>query len=122
MKTGTDYLPDPTLPTIISSQELPVHNHHRVDQDGNPAGGYSYGNGFSIHWQDGPTKEAGARNGAFVEEVLQAPLSRLEAFQAGRFAHVANAHAIEFINAAIRVLRERTKERITRGVEGQHII
>lgn len=121
MKPGTDYLPDPTLPTVISSQSRPVHNHHRVDDQGNPAGGCSHGVGITIHWQDGPTKEAGGRNGAFVEEVVEAVISRLLAFQAGRYAHVANDHAIEYLTAANHVLRERTKDRIERGVEGRHL-
>ena len=121
MKTGTDYLPDPTLPTIISSQELPVHNHHRVDQDGNPAGGCSHGNGFTIHWQDGPTKEAGGRNGAFVEEVNDAVISRLQAFQAGKFPHEANEFAITKLQEANAALRFRTQDRTERGVEGRHL-
>ena len=119
MKTGTDFLPPP-LPTVTSSQELPVHNHHRVDQDGNPAGGCSHGNGFTIHWQDGPTGVAG-RNGAFVEEVNDAVISRLQAFQAGNFPHEANQFAITKLQEANAALRFRTQDRTERGVEGRHL-
>ena len=121
MKTGTDFLPEPPLPTITSSQELPVHNCHHHNQHGDPAGGHSSGNGFAIHWQDGPTGEAGGRNGAFVEEVIEAVISRLQAFQASRFAHPANAEAIMLLEDANTHLNERTAERKSRGVEGRNI-
>jgi len=40
---------------------------NRFDDDGNPAGGYVFGCGFTICWQDGPRGD-----GATIEAVLDA--------------------------------------------------
>ena len=110
-----------TIETKITTAVRATRNSHYQDQNGNPVGGYSTGIGFAIAWQDGPIKEAGGRNGAFVEEVMESVISRLHAFQATPFKHDANDKAINHLRAAIAVLDERTADRRRRGVEGRNI-
>lgn len=93
-------------------------NHHFKTESGIPNGGQAYGTGFAIVWQRGPMKDG--QNGAFVENVLDAVVSRLESLQESPFAHESNAKAIDLINAAVAALNERTLERKERGVEGTH--
>ena len=49
-----------------------------------PAGGVSTGRGFTISWQNGPLGRGNTRqepNGAFVEDVIQAVIERIEFYQ-----------------------------------------
>jgi hypothetical protein len=59
-------------------------------------------------------------NGCTQEALNEVLIDRLEKLQAGPFAHPANAKALEHYKAAREALRERTAERIERGVEGTH--
>lgn len=105
------------------NQEL-AHDH-RLDADGNPAGGTTSGVGLSIEWQNGPLAVDGIRrepNGAFVEGVIEAAIKRIEFYQASRFHCVENAVALGHLRAAAEVLNERTRARTDRGVEGTHQI
>ena len=98
-------------------------DEHWNDADGNPAGGVSSGRGFTVSWQNGPLGRGEERrepNGAFVETVLAACLNRILFYQAGRFACIENARAIEHIEAALGALGQRTRGREERGVEGTH--
>lgn len=70
-----------------------------------------------VHFQEGPIKEYGV-NGIANEDALVMVLVRLEGFQKTQFACEENAQAIEHIEAALKVLRERTNKRATRNVEG----
>lgn len=93
------------------------------DAHGNPAGGSTYGNGFAISWQNGPLGRGPDRldpNGAFVEDVIQAAISRLKFYQESRFAHKSNAEAIHHLSEALDWLERRTAEREERAVEGTH--
>lgn len=57
---------------------------HWCDADGNPAGGVSSGKGFVCSWQNGPLGRGNDRrepNGAFVEDVIQAVIGRIEFYQ-----------------------------------------
>jgi hypothetical protein len=72
----------------------------------------------SITFQNGPLKEAGV-NGISNEALLAIVADRLQSFQAGPFAATANGAALNFINAALGTLQERTIERVARGVEGE---
>ena len=102
------------------------HGHfeeHWNDADGNPAGGVSSGRGFAISWQNGPLGRDSDRrepNGAFVEDVVQAAIGRIEFYEQGRFACDDNKVALDNLRAAGRALDRRTRERETRGVEGTH--
>ena len=95
------------------------------DEAGNPAGGHTYGTGFTIAWQNGPLGRGEDRiepNGAFVETIIAAACDRLEFYQASKFTCQENADAIRSLKAALSILNERTRKREQRTVEGTHAI
>lgn len=77
-----------------------------------------------VRWQDGPL---GPRpNGAFVEDVINAALQRLQWFQQpgggmleGEFACLENAAAIEHLQAALDQLYSRSERSTMAQTEGQ---
>ncbi len=73
----------------------------------------------NIGFQNGPIKEFGV-NGVTHEALLAIVIDRLESFQAGPYASTYNASALGHIRGALYDLQARTRERITRGVEGTH--
>ncbi len=95
-----------------------------TDDDGNPTGGRVAGLGFEINWQAGPLREPDGTerkpNGAFVEDVLEACLQRLQFFASGKFPSRQNSLAITKLEEALFWLDDRTRERQRRGVEGTH--
>lgn len=95
---------------------------HNSDQDGNPAGGETTGTGIIIQWQDGPLVVSDGHraepNGAFVEDVIQAAIGRLEYYQKSKFHTLHNAVTLGHLRAALEAQHERTRERTDRGVEG----
>lgn len=98
---------------------------HWNDANGNPAGGVSTGIGFTISWQNGPlgrsgTSERHGPNGAFVEDVIQAVIGRIEFYQASRFSCQDNLDALKHLQVAAECLDHRTKDREARTVEGTH--
>lgn len=100
-------------------------SEHWLDANENPAGGVSSGRGFTISWQNGPLGVSGMRrepNGAFVEDVIQAVISRIEFYQLSRFWCEENADALGFLQEAARRLDDRTKNREARLVEGTHAL
>jgi hypothetical protein len=106
----------------ITTDDGVEHTHH-LDENGNPAGGYTNGVGFTIIWQNGPLAVDGVRrepNGAFVEHVLCAVIGRIEFYQESKFHCIHNAVALGHLKAAAEVLAERTRDRESRGVEGTH--
>lgn len=116
----------------LAGTKKDIAGHNDV-KDGNPAGGYvteGYYNPadgslprFYIRWQDGPLDRDVAfpnPNGAFVEDVLQACVVRLEFYQESEFACDENAEAIQKISEGIEALTRRRKDRQERGVEGKH--
>ena len=70
-----------------------------------------------ITFQKGPIKEYGV-NGISGEALLAIVEDRLIGFQSGSFACEANAIALSYIQSAMEVLKNRTIERLGRGVEG----
>lgn len=88
-----------------------------VTPEGFHDGGVAYGQGFTICWQRGPTKENG-RNGAFLIEVLKACEAQLAHYQDGRFACQENALALEKLCEAIASLEARRDRRIEAGTHG----
>ena len=111
--------------------ELYTH-YNVVDEDGNPAGGDFFGTGIRLRWQSGPLPkyppEQGDANGAFVEDVIECAIQRLEFYQGerpdegdGRFACAENATALKHLRNAKKVLLARTKRRRDAGIEGQHV-
>ena len=112
-------------------------NEHWVDANGAPAGGVSSGLGFTVSWQNGPLGRGADRrdpNGAFVEDVIAAAVSRIRFYQygdtpddavsgppaKGKFWCEENAAALDHLRAALAALDSRTKSREARAVEGTH--
>lgn len=98
-----------------------VREEHRVDENGNPAGGTTDGIGFAIEWQNGPfmgTDET--QTGAVVEGVIEAVLGRLEWYQSTKFKCRENALAITKLEEALHWMRHRQMDRKRRGVQGRH--
>ena len=100
-------------------ERQPIENTFHTDHNNNPTGGMSQGQGFAIDWQNGILE----RNGAYLEEVLEACLARLYFFQdagLGKFRCRENALAITHIEEALHWLDHRTQTRVKRGVEGTY--
>ena len=91
------------------------HEHHRVTLHNRA--------NFGVRWQDGPVnREAGEKpNGAFVEDVLDVCMRRLEFYQDSPVACDENVRAIGHVREAIDALLERRGDRRDRGVEGKHV-
>jgi hypothetical protein len=70
-----------------------------------------------IRFQEGPITEAGV-NGISNESLLAIVIDRLEGFQSGEFRNRENAIALTKIQEAVHWLHHRTRDRISRGVEG----
>ena len=93
------------------------------DENGNPAGGFAGGVGFSIEWQNGALQYGKQRlepNGAFVETIIAAAKQRIEEYQSTRFACDENERAIMYLGLALNELNARTQRRIAAGTEGKH--
>lgn len=102
-------------------QEFDAENIN--DTDGNPAGGYVYGVGLQIDWQDGPLGRGEDRvepNGTFVETVIAAAKQRIEYYNETQFRCRENSMAITKLDEALHWLEHRTKAREERAVEGTH--
>lgn len=72
-----------------------------------------------ILFQNGPIAEVGV-NGFTHEVLLEILIDRLAAFQRGPFACHENGKALDHVQAAQEWLKERTRARMARGVEGTH--
>ena len=70
-----------------------------------------------VEFQNGPIQEVGV-NGVQQEDLLAIVIDRLTAFQAGPFANKYNAEALDHAQQALDALRQRTMDRLARGVEG----
>lgn len=71
----------------------------------------------TIKFQNGPIPQKGI-NGLTQEVLLEIVADRLRSFQAGPFACEENGNALGFVEEAMAVLHDRTKERMAWGVEG----
>lgn len=118
-----------------------ITQEHKLDENGNPAGGTTIGTGIEIEWQNGPlvtgykdetvpgkpgeTIKVAIRqepNGAFVEGVIQAAIGRLEFYQGTKFVRHENQAALGYLNLALQELEKRTADRNERKVEGTHAV
>ncbi len=98
-----------------------VTSNHFADEGGRPIGGTTFGPGFAIGWQNGPLGRGDERkpqNGAFVEDVIIAVISRIEFYQKSPFKCEQNAFALAHLGNALSALQSRTANREGRGVEG----
>lgn len=73
----------------------------------------------TILFQNGPIKECGT-NGITHEVLLAILEDRLKSFQNGPYACEENAKALQHIQDAQKILQDRTRARMARGVEGTH--
>jgi hypothetical protein len=106
---------------MIPLQKLEIQN--KLDEHGNPTGGFVRGIGIAIAWQEGPLgrdAERQPQTGAYVEDVLVACLDRLKYYQNTKFNCPENVMAVSQLEEAIKWLRKRTEEREKRLVEGTH--
>lgn len=71
-----------------------------------------------LEFQEGPIQENGV-NGISNEALLAVLIDRLEGFQQGPFSCEENELALVHLEEALSLLKQRTLERIHRGVEGQ---
>ena len=76
---------------------------------------------LDILFQNGPIAEAGV-NGITQEVLLAIVIDRLRCFQAGPYACEDNQRALVHTELALLALKERTKARMARGVEGTHTV
>lgn len=72
-----------------------------------------------IRFQNGDPNEI--HNGLTHEQLISMVIDRMRGFQSGMYANPYNAKALEHFEAGLSVLQERTKERISRGVEGKRV-
>ena len=76
---------------------------------------------LDILFQNGPIGTAGV-NGITQEVLLAIVIDRLRCFQAGPYACEDNQRALVHTELALLALKERTKARMARGVEGTHTV
>jgi len=74
-------------------------------------------NACVISFQDGPIAEAGI-NGISNEALVAVVIDRLQGFQSGDYKCRENAIALTKLEEAMHWLQHRTRERVSRGVEG----
>jgi hypothetical protein len=74
-----------------------------------------------ISFQNGPVLEAGI-NGITQEALITVCIDRLRCFQAGDFACDDNLDALTHLEAALTCLQKRTRDRLSRGVEGRSVL
>jgi hypothetical protein len=110
-------------PTEAVDSSSPVHLFRKVrestfltDEDGNPTGGASTGQGYGITWQNGVLEPTGA----ILEDVIATCVDRLEFFQASRFSCRENALTITHLQEALHWLNHRTVQRARAGKEGTY--
>lgn len=115
--------------TIDTHKINPVNDQLKltvVDEPGNGGACHSYvisdpdGGVTTINFQNGPIGDVGV-NGVTHEVLLAVLIDRLEHFQAGQYANDYNAAALDHLRSAQGALFDRTRERMTRGVEGTHV-
>lgn len=97
-----------------------IANDFKTDANNNPTGGTSTATGVDIHWQDGPINEGNPRNGAFIEDLIQISIDRLNFFNESKFRCRENSLAITKLEEALHWLNARTSRRTAQGIEGSH--
>jgi hypothetical protein len=93
----------------------PGNANHKYRAEWDTGDGYMGAQGIDL--QKGAIKEVG-RNGITDEVLLAIVVDRLRGFQAGQFSCRENALAITNIEQGLHWMNARTKDRMSRGVEG----
>lgn len=109
----------------ITSHHVGVHTDLKIFNDSLNNGIYQIYNKFglmsNVRFQLGNPNEVGF-NGVTNEALLAIVRDRLIAFQSSEFACIENQQALVHVDEALEVLKRRTRDRITRKVEGTHIV
>ena|SRR3989304_4198822 len=103
-------------------QDIEIQNFTN-EVDGNPTGGYVSGIGLRIDWQNGPIgrgEDKQQPNGAFLQDVIEACITRLRYFQESKFKCRQNALAITKLEEALMWLQNRIEDRESREVQGTY--
>jgi hypothetical protein len=100
-----------------------ITSHHFRTSEGFPEGGITQGPGFVISWQRGPLKDSASgqehpRNGAFVMDLIDAVIDRIEEYQRSQFSCEENEEALGFLESANTALQSRIDRRTLAGVQG----
>jgi hypothetical protein len=76
-----------------------------------------------IKFQNGPINADGnGINGLQIEDLLAICIDRLDAFESGDYSCFENGAALNHCQSALRMLQQRTLDRIRRKVEGTHTV
>ncbi len=94
----------------------PGNAHHHYEIRGKGGEIFTY-----LSFQDGPIKESGI-NGVMDENLMAIVIDRLRGFQTGPYKCRENEMALVKLEESLMWLKERTRGRETRGVEGTHKI
>lgn len=97
-----------------------IENDFKTDAEGNPAGGTSDTTGVSIQWQNGPIDATNEQNGAFVIDVIQIAIDRINFYNDSKFRCRENSLAITKLEEAIHWLDSRRTRRAEEGILGSH--
>ena len=98
-----------------------IHGYNGTSNPSFPKVPVRVGSSTEILFQNGPIAEAGV-NGITHEALLAILIDRLESFQKGPYANPYNQRALEHLVGAQESLKDRTRERVARGVEGTHTV
>ena len=98
-----------------------VLNKMKLDDKGNPSGGYSLGPGFVIVWQSGVITENGV-NGASIENIIEALIERVKFLNDSAFKCIENERTLELLTSALLSQLDRTNKRKARKVEGTYVV
>ncbi len=106
--------------TVVAMDPAGPGGGHHVYTIGRSNTDYTEGDNLPcyIHFQNGGVAENGV-NGVTNEALLQIVIDRLQCFQDGPFPCDENAKALICCENALAFLKERTRERQGRGVEGK---
>jgi Tfp pilus assembly protein PilN len=85
-----------------------------TSQEGEPVGGVTNGIGLQIRWQSGSAK----KNGAFLEEVVEAAIQRLTYLQGTKYNCRENAEALYHLAKAQEAFQTR-QQRLTDNQSSQ---
>lgn len=118
MRTITDHIANPVndrLQIKVTDKPGAGGANHEYE-----VSGFDASTAHKISFQNGPINEAGV-NGVTQEVLLAVVIDRLRSFQAGPFACEENAEALAHAENALECLKERTRARMKRGVEGRTV-
>lgn len=90
-----------------------ANHHYRIE-------GFNCSPPMEIKFQRGGIREAGT-NGLTHEILLAIVIDQLESFQKGPYPSEHNSKALHYVTMALECLKQRTRERVARGVEGQSV-